>query len=697
MTEMLESRILLSSNGKADYGVGSGSRFVAVGDFNADMERDLAVPDATSNSLSIVQGSGDGTFQAMTGIGVGDSLHSVAVENLNGDGKSDLAAANYGNDQVSVLLNLLDRAPTDITISPTNIAENQPIGTPVGSLNTTDPDVGDIFAYSLVNGIGNADNARFAIDGDQLKTATSFDFEARNSYSIRVRTTDQGGLTFEKRFTITVTNVNEAPTDITLSDASVQENQPVGTVVGVVSGTDPDAGQAATLTFMLVTGYGDNASFMIDPATKELKTAAVFDIETKSSYSIGVRATDTGSPVLSYDKVFTINVTDVSETTNNAPTDIALNNASVAENQLAGAMVGTLSSTDPDVGDSFTYSLVGGIGGIGGTDNGSFAIVGNQLKTSVRFDYEARNSYSIRVRTTDEGGLGYEKALTVTVTDDPVDLRGDFGLINGKTIASAPLQDANGDLITIKLAGGGSGKVFGYGNSFEDIVLTGTTAKSSLTIKVKKGAGGDGQVMIGNVSSDGLIKSIAGTAVNLSGQVLLNTLNQDAGKAAVSLKLRQINDSDIRVQRLPVSSIVVSGDVSGSRIVTTDSIKKISATALLDSDILVGVATDFSGQFAGHGDFSNAAVKLGALTVAGKKLPKGSSYPAYVSGVHLSAPSISTLKLANVDSTVQANVLSDTGTLTITAMNPLTSGVSVLSAGSWKVGRAGRPSVFAVV
>ena len=83
--------------------------------------------------------------------------------------------------------------------------------------------------------------------------------------------------------------------------------------MGVVSGTDPDAGQSATLTFSLVSGYGDNSLFTIDPATKQLKTAAVFDYETKSSYSIEVRATDTGSPALTYDKAFTISVTNVNE------------------------------------------------------------------------------------------------------------------------------------------------------------------------------------------------------------------------------------------------------------------------------------------------------------------------------------------------------------------------------------------------
>ena len=62
-----------------------------------------------------------------------------------------------------------------------------------------------------------------------LKTAAIFDYETKTSYSIRVRTTDQDGLYYEEAFTITVSNVNEAPTDITLSGSSVAENQAIGT------------------------------------------------------------------------------------------------------------------------------------------------------------------------------------------------------------------------------------------------------------------------------------------------------------------------------------------------------------------------------------------------------------------------------------------------------------------------------------
>jgi hypothetical protein len=189
--------------------------------------------------------------------------------------------------------------------------------------------------------------------------------------------------------------------------------------------------------------------------------------------------------------------------------------------------------------------------------------------------------------------------------------------------------------------------------------------------------------------------------VVLSGWVQINTLNQNAGKATVSLRFKQISGADIVVQEMSISSIAVGGSVSGSKIVTTGSIGRITATELLDSDILVGAVRGFDGPCAqGAGDFGNAGAKLGNLTITGKRLPKGSSYPAYVRTVQLSAPSVGTLKLANVDSTagaVQVHVLADTGTLAITALKPVMDGVSVLTAGSWKAGKAGRPTIWEVV
>ncbi len=156
-------------------------------------------------------------------------------------------------------------APTDISLSSSGIAENAAFGTAVGTLSSVDVDVGDSFTYSLVAGTGDADNASFTIDGGTLRTAASFDFEARSSYSIRVRSTDQGGLTTEKVFTLSVTDVNESAAITGAATGSISAAGGVTTTGGTLGVTDPDAGQASFATPASLAGvYG---SFTFDPAT----------------------------------------------------------------------------------------------------------------------------------------------------------------------------------------------------------------------------------------------------------------------------------------------------------------------------------------------------------------------------------------------------------------------------------------------
>ena len=97
-----------------------------------------------------------------------------------------------------------NHTPTDISLSDNNVDENQPVGTAVGDFSTVDPDTGDTFTYTLVSGAGDTDNSSFNISGVSLLTSEVFDYETRDSYWIRVRSTDQGGLYIEKEFSITV-------------------------------------------------------------------------------------------------------------------------------------------------------------------------------------------------------------------------------------------------------------------------------------------------------------------------------------------------------------------------------------------------------------------------------------------------------------------------------------------------------------
>jgi microcystin-dependent protein len=97
--------------------------------------------------------------------------------------------------------------------------------------------------------------------------------------------------------------------------------------------------------------------------------------------------------------------------TNTAPTDIALSNTVIDENNAAGATVGTLSTTDADAGQTFSYSLVAGAGD---ADNGSFTLSGNGLRITPSANFEIKNSYSVRVSVSD-GAASFAKALTVTI------------------------------------------------------------------------------------------------------------------------------------------------------------------------------------------------------------------------------------------------------------------------------------------
>src|SRR5438309_9763092 len=77
-----------------DFISGFAPASVAVGDFNGDRVQDLAVANYNDNTISVLLGNGDGTFQPARTFGVGINPQSVAVGDFNGDGRLDLAVAN---------------------------------------------------------------------------------------------------------------------------------------------------------------------------------------------------------------------------------------------------------------------------------------------------------------------------------------------------------------------------------------------------------------------------------------------------------------------------------------------------------------------------------------------------------------------------------------------------------------------------
>ena len=207
---------------------------------------------------------------------------------------------------------LPNSAPTNISLSATSIDENNAVNAVVGTLTTSDADSGDTHNYSLVSGSGDTDNTSFTISGNQLRASVAFDFETKASYSVRIKTTDAAGLSFEKEFVINVLDLveNLAPTNISLSATSINENNAINAVVGSLTTTDTDSGDTHTYTLVSGLGATDNTSFTI--SGNQLRASVAFDFETKASYSVRIKTIDASG--LSFEKAFTILINNVNET-----------------------------------------------------------------------------------------------------------------------------------------------------------------------------------------------------------------------------------------------------------------------------------------------------------------------------------------------------------------------------------------------
>jgi len=215
---------------------------------------------------------------------------------------------------------LLPDAPTDISLSNNFVDENQPFDTVIGALDATDPIAGATFTFSLACAVTGVDDGSFNISGVNLRTSASFDFETQNTFNVCIRVINQGGLTFDKNFVIFVNDINETPTDISLSNDSVDENQPINTLVGTLDATDPDAGATFTFSLACEVAGADDASFNINGTN--LQTSVSFNFAIQSAYNICIHVTDEGG--LTFDKDFIVTVNNVIGT----PTDTATSTAS---------------------------------------------------------------------------------------------------------------------------------------------------------------------------------------------------------------------------------------------------------------------------------------------------------------------------------------------------------------------------------
>ena len=373
------------------------------------------------------------TFQAILDLNTGTTPANIlfnyhdfddGTQGAQNQGATVLAGLKYGNgnpadsliihspsspdtslfgEGKAILLEVPINDPPEIDDQTFSIAENAAAEATIGTIAFSDPDPGDTVSLALSNL-----PSLFPFDVDlqtgeiTLKQDQSLNFEQTTQYTFTATATDSEDETAEAQITIDVTDVNEVPSMPSLSVNQFAENLPASTVVGTLSSVDPEN---TTITYSLVSGDGDTSNDLFTIDGNELKSASLIDFEQVQVASLRIRATDAGN---AYSEArFTLFINDRNDT----PT-ITAQSFSVPENPSVDAVIGTVSASDEDFGQTLSYAILSGndAGDLRIDNNGQLLVV-----DPAAFDFEASPSWTLQVEVSDSFNPAAKASATITV------------------------------------------------------------------------------------------------------------------------------------------------------------------------------------------------------------------------------------------------------------------------------------------
>lgn len=270
------------------------------------------------------------------------------------------------------ILDVNDNAPVfEKSFASFRIPENELNGTVVFRVNATDCDLGDngMVSYSLVT-----DTNEFAVDSVQgiIYVTGLLDRERQAIYELKVRATDGGGkysvtppLYSDALLRIHITDVNDNPPQFSLKSygVRVREDIPIGSVVVIVSATDPDLKEGGEIRYSLE--LNDEDIFSIDKLTGTIRTTKELNFEDRQVHRLVVKARDRGAPSLHSETNVIIEVIDVNENVFSPIFNDFVVSCSIKENLPIGSYVTTVKAVDYDVledDSKVSYSIRGGDG-----------------------------------------------------------------------------------------------------------------------------------------------------------------------------------------------------------------------------------------------------------------------------------------------------------------------------------------------
>ncbi|XP_057205143.1 protocadherin alpha-3-like isoform X8 [Triplophysa rosa] len=322
------------------------------------------------------------------------------------------------------VLDINDNAPIfSKSLYKVSVAEHAPIGTTITRLQARDLDEGlngDII-YFFISRTPQNILAKFDIDtqsGD-VRIKGDIDYEENNAFEVRVQATDKGHVTMSghTKLLIEVLDINDNPPDVTVASllSPVEENAGKGTVIALMTVSDPDSGKngavrvrlAGYSPFKLQSSFQNYYSLVLD---------GVLDRENFTEYNITVLAEDEGSPPMSIAKIIQVQVADVNDNAPHFPGQVEY--AYLRENSKVGSIICTLTASDADIMDNahITYSLQQS--SVNGTPITSFLKVNpstGEIDSMQSFNYEKIKTFQFKVQATDSGVPPLSSNVTVNV------------------------------------------------------------------------------------------------------------------------------------------------------------------------------------------------------------------------------------------------------------------------------------------
>ncbi|KAG8596208.1 hypothetical protein GDO81_001772 [Engystomops pustulosus] len=213
---------------------------------------------------------------------------------------------------------------------------------------------------------------------------------------------------------VTVGDVNESPlfsqNPYTLS---VLENQPAGTLVGVVQAHDPDL-QSNSISYSIEPLSNPEELFTINPEDGTLRTSVFLDRENKKEHSITVTASETDSPSQVSRVGVLIQVLDIND---NPPTLAEIYKPHVCDNAQAGQVIQTVRVKDADIENGVFH-----IQSPSATSDGNFTLQDNKdgsaslLVKHSGFWKSQRDIFLVPIEIKDNGDPPLSSTDTLTVS-----------------------------------------------------------------------------------------------------------------------------------------------------------------------------------------------------------------------------------------------------------------------------------------